>query len=333
MFGLAAEAAVDLAALDRAIDDRDRARVQEARAVAAGTAAGLVVEFRVRAQDGAPRWLCCWSLPRPDPGGGASGQVGMVQDITERKRGEDHIRERNLELEARVEARTAMLARANHELEAFTYSVSHDLRAPLRAIDGFSAALLEDHAERLDPAGRDHLQRVRRAAQRMAELIDDLLTLSRVGLSPLATAPCDLSALAGEVVAGLVQAQPGRRLEVVVEPGIVVVGDARLLRIVLENLLGNALKFSARRDPARIAFGQRDEGGARVLFVADNGAGFDMAYAGKLFSPFQRLHQASDFPGTGVGLAIVQRIIHRHGGRVWAMSAVDAGTTIAFTLP
>jgi len=167
----------------------------------------------------------------------------------------------------------------------------------------------------------------------MAELIDDLLALSRVSLSPLQTAPCDLSALAGEVIAGLVQGHPARRLEVAVQPGVQVDGDARLLRIVLENLLGNAVKFSARRDPAHIAFGARVQDGARVLFVADDGAGFDMAYAGKLFSPFQRLHQDSDFPGTGVGLAIVQRIIHRHGGTVWAQSTLDAGTTISFTLP
>ncbi len=333
LFGLDAQAVTDLAGLDRAIDERDRARVQEARAIAAGTAAGLVIELRVRWGDGSVHWLNCWSLPRREAGGAASGQVGMVQDITARKRGEEQIRERTLELEARVAARTEMLRLANQELEAFTYSVSHDLRAPLRAIDGFSAALLEDHGAQLDPAGREHLARVRRAAQRMAELIDDLLQLSRVSLSPLQTAACDLSLVAGEVAAALAQAHPGRRLEFAIQPGVRLDADVRLLRIVLENLLGNAVKFSARRDLARIEFGVRGPPGAPELFVADNGAGFDMAYAGKLFNPFQRLHQASDFPGTGVGLAIVQRIIHRHGGRVWAEAAVDAGATISFTLP
>jgi PAS domain S-box-containing protein len=333
LFGLAADALIDLSGLDLAIDERDRARVQEARAISAHTAAGLVIEFRVRWRDGSLHWLCLWSLPRRDAGGAVTGQVGMVQDLTERKLGEDQIRERNLELEARVAARTELLRQANQELEAFTYSVSHDLRAPLRAIDGFSAALLEDHSERLDHTGRDHLERVRRAATRMAELIDDLLALSRVSLSQITTAPCDLSALAGEVAAALAQSHPERRLELAIQPGVVALADARLLRIVLENLLGNAVKFSARRDPAHIAFGARSSDGARVMFVADDGAGFDMAYAGKLFAPFQRLHQASEFPGTGVGLAIVQRIIHRHGGRVWAEAAVDAGTTISFTLP
>jgi PAS domain S-box-containing protein len=333
LLGIAGEAELDLGAFDLAIDERDRERVQEARAIAAHTAAGLVIEFRARWSDGSAHWLRCWSLPRRDAGGAAAGQVGMVQDITELKLGEDQIRERNLELEARVAARTEMLRLANHELEAFTYSVSHDLRAPLRAIDGFSAALIEDYADRLDQAGCDHLTRVRLAAQRMGELIDDLLGLSRVSLSQLQTASCDLSAIAGEVADALGHSHPGRRIEFAIAPGVQVVADGRLLRIALENLLGNAVKFSARRDPARIEFGERSKDGARVLFIADNGAGFDMAHAGKLFAPFQRLHQASEFPGTGVGLAIVQRIIHRHGGTVWAESLVDAGTTVSFTLP
>jgi signal transduction histidine kinase len=237
------------------------------------------------------------------------------------------------------EAREALLAKqaceleaVNRELETFSYSVAHDLRAPLRGIDGFSQALLEDHGDRLDASGKDALQRVRAASQRMAQLIDDLLKLSRVTRSELHREPVDLSALARTIVADLQKAQPDREVIVVIAEGLAANGDPRLLRAVLENLLANAWKFTAKQPRARIEFGMTRHDGGRAYFVRDDGAGFDMAYADKLFGAFQRLHASSDFPGTGIGLATVQRIVHRHGGRVWAEGAVGRGATFYFTL-
>jgi signal transduction histidine kinase len=222
---------------------------------------------------------------------------------------------------------------ANQELEAFSYSVSHDLRTPLRGIDGFSQALLEDYHDVLDATGQDYLRRVRAAAQRMAELIDDLLSLSRVSRADLAYEAVDLSAQATAIAAELQRGDPSRSVELRIEPGIVVRGDPRLLRITLENLLGNAWKFTGRTAGAVIELGRRRDGDDEVLFVRDNGAGFDMQYAERLFGAFQRLHTEREFPGTGIGLATVQRIIHRHHGRIWVDAAVDRGATFSFTLP
>ena len=220
---------------------------------------------------------------------------------------------------------------ANHELEAFSYSVAHDLRAPLRSIDGFSQALLEDCGERLDDEGRLHLQYVREAAQEMAELIDGLLTLSRVVRSELRREPVDLADLSRAIFAQLQRTAPDRSVEIIVPEVVVVEGDARLLRTLLENLLGNAWKFTRTRRAARIEFGAVDSG-PQSYFVRDNGVGFDQTYAVKLFGVFQRLHTAREFEGTGIGLATVQRIVTRHGGRVWAEGEVDRGATFHFTL-
>jgi hypothetical protein len=257
---------------------------------------------------------------------------GSVLDISARKHAEAEIRRLNAELEERVRQRTAQLEAANHELESFSYSVSHDLRAPLRSIDGFSQALLEDCGDRLDEKGKDYLQRVRAATQRMGQLIDDLLNLSRITRSEIRRERVDLSALARGIVAELQQREPGRDVTVTIADGLVVEGDSRLLRVVLENLLGNAWKFTSRQPKAAIEFGKTMTDGLPTFFVRDNGAGFDMTYVRKLFGAFQRLHTQRDFPGSGIGLATVQRIIQRHGGRVWAEGAVGQGATIWFRL-
>jgi len=221
---------------------------------------------------------------------------------------------------------------SNRELESFSYSVAHDLRAPLRSIDGFSQALLEDYGDKLDEDGRKYLRFVRESSQLMAQLIDDMLTLSRVTRQNLDRSAVDLSALARATHARLQRSEPERSVEVAIQEALVDQGDARLLAVVFDNLLGNAWKFTSKRTGARIEFGETTKDGIRAYFVRDNGAGFDMAYASKLFGVFQRLHAAHDFEGTGVGLATVQRIVHRHGGRVWAEGKVDAGATFYFNL-
>jgi light-regulated signal transduction histidine kinase (bacteriophytochrome) len=235
-------------------------------------------------------------------------------------------------LEARVEARTQELSASNRELEAFSYSVSHDLRAPLRSIDGFSQALLEDCGDRLEPEGQAHLRRIRAAAQHMGRLIDDLLKLARVSRADLRVETVDLSAMAQATMAALTDAHGDRIVDWHVHPGLEATGDARLLQVMLTNLLENAWKFTGKTAEARIEFGARGANGTREYYVKDNGAGFDPTYAAKLFGAFQRLHHPGDFPGTGIGLATVQRIVARHGGRVTAEGAVGSGATFSFTL-
>jgi light-regulated signal transduction histidine kinase (bacteriophytochrome) len=238
---------------------------------------------------------------------------------------------RRQELERQVAERTAQLDAANKELEAFNYSVSHDLRAPLRVIGAYAQKLLEGDGCQLDATGRGHVEKVLEASGRMGELIEDLLKLSQAGSSDLKRAPVNLSDLAQCVVKGL--AKPDDGVRVTIAPNLVARGDVRLLRIVFENLLGNAWKFVGRQLTAEVEFGVIEGRGVRAFYVRDNGAGFDMAYAQRLFGAFQRFHGAEDFPGTGIGLATVQRIIHRHGGRVWAESRVGKGAAFYFTLP
>ena len=265
--------------------------------------------------------LATTKVPLHAPSGAVTHLIGIIHDITGLKASE----------RAQRQARDAAEA-LNRELTAFSYSVSHDLRAPLRRIDGFSQALLEQHAGELGEEGRGYLRRVRANAQQMDRLIDDLLELSRVTQAELRREGVDLSALGRAVGDELGQAQPERRVELVVAPDVVARGDPRLLRLVLENLLGNAWKFTGKRADARVELGASWQGGERVFFVRDNGAGFDASRAAQLFRAFSRLHSAEEFAGTGIGLATVQRIIHRHGGRIWAEGAVGRGASFYFTV-
>lgn len=287
-----------------------------------------------RRADGELRDLQLIYAPIPGEIGQDVTSLVQVQDVTEQVRAEARIQELNRTLEARVAMRTRELTHANHELESFAYSVSHDLRAPLRSIEGFSRLLGERYADAFDEQGRDYLARVRAAAGRMDELIDALLKMSRVSRGPLTLAPLDLGRMAREVVAELRLAQPGRQVEVEVEPDLHAIGDAVLVRNLLQNLIGNAWKFTAATPGARIEIGREDvPGDQATFFVRDNGAGFAPEYIDKLFRPFQRLHEPSQFEGNGIGLATVKRIVERHGGTVSAEGRAGEGATFRFTLP
>jgi len=245
----------------------------------------------------------------------------LQQEIAERKRGEETLKEYAEQLKI-----------VNKELEAFSYSVSHDLRAPLRHVDGFSQILLEDYAEKLDEQGQSYLRQVREASQKMSQLIDDLLNLSRITRAELRRESVDISRLVEAVAESLKKTEQNREVEFVIQKGLAAQGDAPLLRVLLDNLLGNAWKYTGKRPQARIEFGRAEKDGKEAYFVRDNGAGFDMAYAHKLFGAFQRLHSVAEFPGTGIGLATVHRIVHRHGGQIWAEAVPDQGATFYFTL-
>ncbi len=296
----------------------DRARVLgEDRAAVEARQTHLDIEYRFRRHDGEYRWLQSFVRIEYDAAGHAVAMLGHRLDITERKRYAGLL----LEREASVDA-------ANRELEAFSYSVSHDLRAPLRAIDGFTGALQEEYSSSLDETGRGYLDRVRVGVQRMAQLTEDLLNLARLSRRPLQRGPVDLSAMARGVIEDLRRQEPGRAAEVRITGGLMADADEGLARIVLQNLLGNAWKFTGKRATAEIEFGVREGN----FFIRDNGAGFDPAYAGKLFGPFQRLHAAREFSGTGIGLATVYRIVRRHGGTVSGEGVPDGGATFSFTL-
>ncbi len=267
------------------------------------------------------RWLHTKKVPILDENGTPVYLLGISRDITDRKRADTELRRAKDQAE-----------RASKELESFSYSVAHDLRAPLRGIDGFSQALIEDYADKLDAEGRRYLDRVRESAQRMALLIDDLLNLSKVTRSELNLRTVDLSALAATSVASLQRVEPIRNVTVEIEPNLSVEADPRMLAIALDNLFGNAWKFTSKTEGARIALSAVERNGHRAFAIRDNGAGFDMQYANKLFGVFQRLHSESEFPGTGIGLATVARIIHRHRGQVTAEGTPGQGATFYFTL-
>lgn len=318
-----------------------------------GSSKRYAMEQRMMCKDGSWKWIVARGMVvEQDAQGRALRMIGTHTDFTERRNAEMEmarllesaeaaraaLREANENMESQVHERTAQLERANKELEAFSYSVSHDLRSPLRGIDGWSLALQEDYGAQLDAAGRTYLERIRSEAHRMGELIDGMLEFARLGRTTLAPRPLDLSALASTVAERIRASQPERQIAFRIEDKLQAEGDPRLLEAVLHNLLENASKFSASRKPAQIVFGRRwaaePASGKQVeaFYVQDNGAGFDMQYAAKLFGVFQRLHRNSEFPGTGIGLATVQRIVQRHGGQIWAEAAPERGATFFFTL-
>jgi PAS domain S-box-containing protein len=287
-------------------------------------AAGAVVDIPeepIRTKRG-QRWLHTKKVPIIGPHGRATHLLGISEDITERRLADEALRVANAATQA-----------ANRELEAFSYSVAHDLRAPLRSIDGFSQALLEDHAPKLDPEATDYINRIRRATKRTAQIIDDLLQLSRVTRREVNFGDVDLGEIAREILADLRMANPSRDVCATIQDGLVVRGDRGLLRIALANLLGNAMKFTARREQANIEVGAATKNGERAFYVKDDGVGFDMKYGNKLFAAFERLHSVDDFEGSGIGLAIVARVVARHGGKVWGEGEIDKGATFWLVLP
>lgn len=282
--------------------------------------------WRLR-KDGSRFWANVIVTPILGEQGDVLGFSKVVRDLTERMRAEEELNRTTEELREQ----TRQLQAVNRELEAFSYSVSHDLRSPLRSMDGYSQALLEDYGDRLDAEGRHYLERIRLGSQRMAQLIDDLLNLAQVTRIELQPAEVDLSAMASDIAEELRELEPGREVNFEIHPGLKTAGDSRLLRILMLNLLGNAWKFTRDRKPAVIEFGSRTEKGRTVYFVKDNGVGFDMAYADKLFGAFHRLHGA-EFPGTGIGLATVQRVLARHGGTIRAESMPGQGAVFSFEI-
>jgi PAS domain S-box-containing protein len=311
-------------------DDRERVLAEDARTEKTGEP--FKVQYRIFTRSGEVAWIRDEAVLVRDKEGRSLFWQGVMYDVTDQKLAEEKARSLNEELEQRVRQRTAQLKAFNSELETFSYSISHDLRAPLRAIDGFSQILLEDYEDRLDAEGKSYLRRVSAASRRMGQLIDDLLDLSRMTRGQMRRERVNLSALAQAIVEEFRNTQPKHDVEVIVEEGLVANGDGSLLRAVLENLLGNAWKFTKNQPHPRIEFGLLENEDTPTYYVRDNGVGFDMAYADKLFGAFQRLHSVSEYEGTGIGLATVQRIIHRHGGRVWAEGQVGQGATFFFTL-
>ena len=312
--------------VDEVLEPRAAALVQRQLT---GVKKGETVRFQ--GENGGQTYLVT-AAPLRDTEGRIGHVLTLSVNISDRRRAEDEVRRLNAELEERVRLRTLELERAQQEMESFAYSVAHDLRAPLRAVDGFTALIEEDSADRLDAESLANMQRVRAAAQRMGQLIDDLLRLAQLSRHELAPRVVDLTEMAREIAADLARGEPERRVEVTVQPGLVALGDGELLRVVVGNLLENSWKFTADEPAARIEVGGTEADGEQVYCVRDNGVGFDQTYAGKLFLPFERLHADARFSGTGIGLASVARIVARHHGRVWAEGTVGEGAAFYFTL-
>jgi PAS domain S-box-containing protein len=329
-----------------AVHPEDRALIREAVRRALEEGIEYCVEHRILRPDGELRWVQEQSQVERDAVGKPVRMVGTVLDITDRKRFAEQIEEARRQLalqnallqqtmhstERRIEERTAELAAANRELESFAYSISHDLRTPLRSLDGFSKILLEEYEDKLDEEGKDSLHRIRRAAIRMSKLIDGLLALSRLGRTDLCPTTFSSEELVREVWEDLAPQRVGREIELRLKPLPECTADRTLLAQVFTNLIGNAIKFTATKDRAVIEIGSEVRKGRRIWYVQDDGAGFDMRFADKLFGVFQRLHQASEFEGNGVGLALAQRIVHRHGGEIWGESEPNRGARLSFTL-
>jgi light-regulated signal transduction histidine kinase (bacteriophytochrome) len=311
-------------------DDRERVLAEYARTERSGEP--FSVQYRIFTRNGDVAWIRDEAILVRDEEGSPLFWQGVMYDITDQKRAEEEVRRLNEELEQRVRRRTAQLEAFNSELEAFNYSISHDLRAPLRAIGGFSQILLQDYEDALDVVGKSYLRRVSAASNRMGQLIDDLLELSHLTRGRMRRELVNLTTLAQAIAEEFRNTQPEHEVDFIVEKGLVANGDGSLLRAVLENLLGNAWKFTKNQPHPRIEFGLLEHEDTPTYYVRDNGVGFDMAYVDKLFGAFQRLHGMSEYEGTGIGLATVQRIIHRHGGRVWAKGEVGKGATFYFTL-
>jgi signal transduction histidine kinase len=310
---------------------RERMHALFGQCLAQGTA--FDVETQVATPAGGRVWVRTLGEAELDGDGRVLRIHGAMQDISEGQEARLQILRLNAELEERVRQRTAALEAANRELESFSYSIAHDLRAPLSSIDGFSQVLEESAAGVLDGRNLHYLQRIRNAVHHMGELTNGLLALANLSRASLRREPVDLAALARAALDACHQQSPARQVQLVIADTLPAVGDPRLLAQVMGNLVGNAWKFTARTADARIEVGSTQEDGETVFFVRDNGAGFDMAHAGKLFEAFQRLHRQSEFEGTGIGLAIVHRIVGRHGGRIWADAAPDRGACLRFTLP
>ncbi len=311
---------------------QDLTRAEENIAASVRDHVPLVQSYRIIRPDGDVRWIEARGNTTYDTAGTPKRMAGLCIDVTERVAIENELKAHREHLEELVAARTAELEAANHELETFSYSVSHDLRTPLRALDGFVGALVEGYPDQFDEKGRHYLDRIQIAARRMGQLINEILDLSRLSRRELKVTHVDLTALAREVVAELAAAEPGRAVEVSVADGMAAAADPVLFRSVFENLVGNAFKFTSRRPDARVEIGRMHQDAEPVFFVRDNGVGFDMRWAEKLFTPFQRLHGPAEFPGTGIGLATVHRIVTRHGGRVWPESSLGSGATFYFTI-
>lgn len=306
-------------------------RTECARAVAEKKPFSL--EYRVLHRDGTPRYFQDNGYPLIDSEGNISSIVGFRVDVTARKHDEEKIRHMNSELERRVSERTSELQFANKEMEAFCYSISHDLRAPLRSIRGYSEIILQEFGDKLDDRGEEYLKRACESAGHMNQLLDDLLRLSVISRGELQREQTDLNELVQQIAAELKSVDPQRKVKFKIGRGLTARGDVRLLRIALGNLLSNAWKFTGKKPAAVIEFGATEQSGEQVFFVRDNGEGFEMEWKHRLFGVFERLHSTKDFPGTGIGLAIVQRIIQRHGGQVWAEGKRHEGATFYFTLP
>jgi len=289
------------------------------------------MEETVPGEDG-PHTYVTVKFPLLNEAGGAYAICGISTDITDRKRAEQEVADLNADLERRVAERTAELEATTRELDAFAYSVSHDLRAPLRALNGFSQLLLDDYADQLDETGVAHLHRLQANATHMAQLIEDLLRLSKTTRAELHRQRVDLGQLGASIGQELQANDPGREVDIIVDATMTALADWHLIRVAVSNLMSNAWKFSARQSRGEIHFGSVHTGPPGVFFVRDNGVGFDARYSGRIFEPFQRLHDKADFDGSGIGLAIVHRIIHRHGGSIWAQSSPGHGATFYFTL-